>query len=361
MWPARSTRRKIGMALAVSLAALVAIELAVKLGVRLSEPTFIAMDEYRKRWLSEVVTSRSYEPHPYMAYVHPDTLDPFVNRFGFYGEEWTLDKPEGVYRIACFGGSTTAGPQSWPKHLQDVLTEQGMTVETMNFGVGGWTSAESVVAMALLAQDFSPDLVIIHNLNNDIVPIKSEGFLPDYSHFRKVLQVGSAAEMSRQRAVWRLEHALLKYSDMALYLRLWLSGGAPPAFTTVDGLTTRQPAQLPKIPEESAKVYERNLKTIATLAQAQGGEVALATMPWLDPTVKGEGDVAFMGLWTQELRRQNKRAANLARQEDWLVVELESKAWDPALFEDTIHLTSEGNRLKAEYIAERLFAGGRMP
>src|SRR6266700_1734724 len=63
----------------------------------------------------------NYSPHPYLVYtLNPNTkwyyksyygIEPkqMVNSLGFRGKETTMEKPDGVFRIVCSGGSTTFG------------------------------------------------------------------------------------------------------------------------------------------------------------------------------------------------------------------------------------------------------------
>ena len=57
----------------------------------------------------------------------PNSYATRINSLGMRGEEMTLEKPPGVYRILCLGGSMTYGTgtsesqHSYPAQLQTVL------------------------------------------------------------------------------------------------------------------------------------------------------------------------------------------------------------------------------------------------
>ena len=66
-----------------------------------------------------------------------------LRRDGFMqAEEWDLPKPEGRYRVFCFGGSATLGvpverepERTFPGQLEGLLTREGLDAEVINLGV----------------------------------------------------------------------------------------------------------------------------------------------------------------------------------------------------------------------------------
>jgi len=137
----------------------------------------------------------SHVGHPFLqhtanpAYVHlgakmHEDAKPF-NRFGFIGPEYSYEKPEGVIRIACLGESTTA--KGFPKEMEDYLNQWNddsqYRFEALNFGVGGYTTANSLVNFVLNVVDFDPDYVVIHHAWNEYyVRNTDEEFRSDYAH-----------------------------------------------------------------------------------------------------------------------------------------------------------------------------------
>src|SRR5690606_16916383 len=123
-------------------------------------------------------------PHPYLAY----SLTPGYrswknapsqashNSLGFRGPETTWEKPEGVYRIACLGGSSTYGhtPTSdattWPARLGVHLSQRypERRIEVINAGTSGYSTFESIVNLAFRVSQLEPDLVIVYHSINDM-------------------------------------------------------------------------------------------------------------------------------------------------------------------------------------------------
>ncbi|MFM1922126.1 MAG: hypothetical protein RLZZ303_3760 [Candidatus Hydrogenedentota bacterium] len=111
----------------------------------------------------------------------------YTNSLGFRDEEVTLPKPEGVYRIACIGGSTTAlGPRNeltYPNLLERRLREHFGTdgIEVINCGVMAMTSRGELERFPdYLALE--SDLILHYNFVNDVtselpVLLASEGWL----------------------------------------------------------------------------------------------------------------------------------------------------------------------------------------
>jgi hypothetical protein len=124
----------------------------------------------------------AYEPRPHTVYGRRRNT-PTTNALGFKDSEWTLEKTPGLPRIACLGSSTTEGGH--PLYLEEMLlAETGRRFEVMNCGTSGWMSAEVLVSWFLTLQDYSPDLVILHEGVNDVFARKHPGFRADYSHYR---------------------------------------------------------------------------------------------------------------------------------------------------------------------------------
>jgi len=109
---------------------------------------------------------RSLDRHRYDA--ESDRVVPLqTNSQGFRDDEWIRSKPSGVRRIAVFGDSFIAA-NAIPR--QKILVSRlehhlerldGSRVEVMNFGVGGSSTGQQLVAYRNLASKFNPDAVII--------------------------------------------------------------------------------------------------------------------------------------------------------------------------------------------------------
>ncbi len=96
---------------------------------------------------------------------------------GFRDREHTLDKPEGVYRIAVLGDENSEAmslelEQTWwwqlPARLQECGFQPDKLTEVLNFGVGGYGTAQEYVLLETSAMRYQPDLVLLQFSPNDV-------------------------------------------------------------------------------------------------------------------------------------------------------------------------------------------------
>jgi len=291
-----------------------------------------------------------YVPRPHVLYVR-QPAHPKVNSLGFLDEEFERERRPGTLRIACLGSSTTEGGNpaqhegSYPFLLGRILGERsGRAVETLNFGMSGWTSAETLVNYVLVVQDFDPDIVLIHEAVNDVEPRAWPGFSSDYSHYRRPWQIAPIS---------RVDRFLVGASDL---FAAWRSGSQE-AFGL--GAAVIRPPQGPyrfadgRLPPETSAPFKRNIRTVAELVRVRGGRPLLVTMPYDADRARAS---PLFHAWLDE---HNATLRELAREQGLLLVDLDEQArqhperWQ-GHFLDLVHVTPEGNRLKAEAIAEAL-------
>lgn len=340
----------------------------IEIGIRLLLPHF-SPSTYNQllRFFrgSEGIEDRSmiYEPHPYVGYVQTGDEDGnTVNSDGFNFPEYTRVKPKNTLRIAALGGSTTAGPNAWPHQLEQQLSNEGLSVEVLNFGTPGWTSAESTVNYVLNAQDYDADLVIVHHAANDIGPLSHPNFHPDYRHYRKVLQM-SAEDQAQTRLSQQLRYQVDSFlggqSFTYIFLRYLFIGLDRPQFDlqylTVHSVENTISGPMPRQSDESkAKTFLRNLDSITLLAKSHGAQLLFVTIPFVKSTT-----AQLMPGWDtrtdDELAKQNERVLSWAKQKEYAHLDLQPVIGDkPDLYEDHIHLTIEGEKLKAQEIRKAI-------
>ena len=97
-----------------------------------------------------------------------------INDQGFRGDEFTLEKKAGVYRIACIGDSFTFGhgvrqEDTYPSQMETVLNRAvGVgDFEVLNFGVGGYNTEQEAILLDEKVLPYNPDLVILQYMLND--------------------------------------------------------------------------------------------------------------------------------------------------------------------------------------------------
>jgi len=339
-----TVRRRLALGLMVAGAFMLACELMFRAYLLIDPGVEDSVAQRRAEYAPDLGADFKIEPHPYFIYTH-STLQSDVNRWGFTFDELPLAKAEGTIRILCMGGSTTAGARSWPYLLENELTAKGWNVEVLNFGVPGWTSTESLSALVLLGLEFAPDHVLVHHANNDLAPLMTPGFRPDYAHYRQPIAM-ERKEMGRLQIrsdlSWSVDTTLMNLSSIYTYASLWLRRDPPTRFT-LEQLAVRD-VKVGNDPEPNIGTFDRNLRRMALLSQSVGAEFWAVTMP--------RNSVEMIS--TALLDGMNERVAQLANEEGWNLIDLRTGDWDDAWFTDQVHLTPQGLQIKARRISEQL-------
>ena len=95
-----------------------------------------------------------------------------TNSFGMRDREYTLEKPDGVLRIAVLGacyemGGGVANDEVWEAVAEELLTErlaaEGRRVEILNFSVPGYDMLRLVTLLREKVPPFAPDVVAVSN------------------------------------------------------------------------------------------------------------------------------------------------------------------------------------------------------
>lgn len=252
------------------------------------------------------------------------------NAHGFRGPEIELPKPAGRTRILCLGGSTTYAfavddSDAYPRVLERRLREQGHDVDVINAGVESYTSAESLANLLFRGLQLDPDIVLVYHAANDVRPRRYANFSEDYAHYRKAWEGGTAS--------YRPQGGELGGINQFIQL--------PPPESTTDVATLLQ--------VNTPAVFARHLTSLAAVTRAHGAVpvfVSFARSPEPTDELLGAG-----------IDEHNRALREVASRHDVTLIDLaRSFPRDIALFVDDIHLGQEGNRLKAEAIAEGLAA-----
>jgi len=99
---------------------------------------------------------------------------PIISAQGFRSEAVAVPKPAGVFRILTLGDSVAYGhgverEAAFPQQLQQLLRNQGRSVEVVNAGVSGYTAYNELQAYLVHGRQLQPDLVIVAMCLNDVV------------------------------------------------------------------------------------------------------------------------------------------------------------------------------------------------
>jgi len=98
------------------------------------------------------------------------------NPLGFRNKEFSIQKPDGVYRIAVLGGSAAYGlkvednGKTFTSQLEILLRDEHgyNNIEVINAGVSGYNSWESLINLEFRVLDVTPDLIIVSPEYDDV-------------------------------------------------------------------------------------------------------------------------------------------------------------------------------------------------
>jgi hypothetical protein len=341
------------LAFLLALTVLLAAELSTRAFVRVA---FMVeqrqeIDKMLQTWRGE---NWQYAPHPFLQHIgnplyhfpsdprYPevelDKRTPY-NALGFRGTERGYSKPEETTRIACLGGSTTEG--GWPEEMEQWLNTSATPptrFEALNFGLGGWGTAHSLVNYVLNVVDFDPDVVVIHHAWNDFSALQPGSALRgDYMH----LQMEQSGEVGRP--------TFERVPGVSVIYRLLRHRGQPHMM------------RLPEVRLEAGSLlgggdmavpwpYRRNIETIIDLARLHDRKVLLTTQPHTsqhgnEPDVLNAQFIDACNEVVRDIHRQ--------RSDPGVVLVDLARALPPqsdGFFMDLAHMHQDGRRWKGEQI-----------
>ena len=318
-------------------------------------------------------------PHPYLGYsnkpgyVHEATdaqrYSINHNSLGFRGRETSWEKPAGVWRVLCMGGSSTygLGPTSdetnWPARLEAHLNDAAPAkrVEVINAGCQGWSTFESFINLGIRGVDFQPDLVVVYQMFNDMRCALYPGVQRDNTHWRAVWPVERRGALDRVLERSRLFLTWRRYGT-----DWWESQKNLSAWAIVDMGRFKDNFAQPTDPQLGLANYQRNLIDIIGLAHAHGAEVLLATecMRVSDFDLFSSGPLQRE--WYQRFsdvvgEAANERSVPFCDARAVLEPEAErqrAERGQDTLFTREVHLTDEGCDLLGRTLAARILELG---
>jgi hypothetical protein len=322
---------------------LVVIELGARLVVGAAEPEVAE----RLATLAKLTRPELYEVqgHPFVNY---SGIPGPYNDFGYAGDPFEYDKPEGVIRIAALGGSTTESGWIWK--TGEVLDAQGeQRFEAMNFGLFGYTSAHNVVNFVLNIVDFSPDYAVWHSGWND--HIARSPLTPHRSDYSNVLRSFEVPQYP--------DRHLVRASVIYRQLR-WLKT-EPPNWIPHPAQGREEAPEVVFGDLVSLATYRRNVETFVLVALDRGIVPVLATQPYSqNPETRNDP----RGSWLHITQTNDVMRSIAAKDpENVLLVDLDREMTGKAehTFNDTAHLLPEGIELKGRLVAEAISAHIQRP
>jgi lysophospholipase L1-like esterase len=153
----------------------------LEIGARLWLNYSVTPDQYDRYVLFTSIDPKEFAwtPHPYLVYYPTPNYrkgQTSHNSLSYRNDEFTLEKPNGVYRIVALGGSSTYdvsikdNAATFTAQLEQLLKEDYgyQNVQVINAGVPGYNSWEILINLEFRVLDLDPDLVIIYEGTNDV-------------------------------------------------------------------------------------------------------------------------------------------------------------------------------------------------
>jgi lysophospholipase L1-like esterase len=252
-----------------------------------------------------------------------------------------FDQPDAT--IAFLGGSTTecsavTEELRFPALVSTLLEARALRVNTLNAGNSGNNTQDALNLLLNHVIFDRPDVAVLMEAANDI------GVLAGEHSYQRSISAGSAAV----RGLLQVASSQL---SLVGALRGWLT---PSALRADPGERANIPRELARLPTAE---YEKRLRAFAGICRAFGIEPVLMTQPAI--SIRTALTPEWLELKKQE--RFNNIVRAISAEEDVVLIDLaryigEVEGWDQPMriFYDGIHVTDEGSRVYAEYIARRL-------
>ena len=314
--------------------------------------------------ISRIARGPVVRPKPYVMYIGTKSIQG-NNNLGFHDLEREFKKKDGTTRIAALGGSTTKGRYNYPSKLQAILSANYPNkYEVLNFGMNGWTTAESLINYALLVKEFRPDIVLIHHAINDAFPRLYKRMKPDYSHFRNVFCEHCIEQPLKDIAFLRsfkiyayIRNKIVPVEKNINYRELLVAHDDPsnPYLNPLPYLTKKPRLYL----NPRTDIFARNLRSLIDIISGDGAVPVLVTQPF---SKISRPSISFN--WTLNIRERavtshNEAARFVADEKKVLLIDLdEQMTGREEYFTDPIHCTENGRKRKAELIFHSLMVNG---
>lgn len=359
--------------------ALLGLELAARAYLRWLAPEevfqrFATVAQIGQR-LSGLEASRK-RPHHYIGYVGGSEYRRGPNRhnsLGFRGEEFSVTKPKGEFRIVCLGGSTTYTGgvkdyrKAYPQLLESRLKERGHDgVRVINAGLPGYTTWETLLNYQLRVEPLNPDLVIVYHGINDI---EARGVWPPEAFTRDNGGYRAPRISTDTSAAWEAS-ALLRLTLIGFGLRE--SPGrvgnlyfvTPPTYVPYrSDLSREEKQELTRraLKANGPEYFADNLRDLVALCQARSVRVAIASFVLSDGSLSPRVE-ELRGEYVTAIEQQNEQIERLC--EETRAVFLDFAAGfpkDAKYFTDMVHVNEAGAALKARWFADRLIREKLIP
>ncbi|MEZ4670524.1 MAG: GDSL-type esterase/lipase family protein [Anaerolineae bacterium] len=253
-------------------------------------------------------------PMPYVNYV-PSPGYTGHNSLGYRGTEIAIPKPEGVFRIVALGGSTTyssatTAEEAYPAQLQNILREEYgyINVEVINAGFLFYSSWETLVNFEFRVLELQPDLIILYDSVNDIVP-REQLSVDCYRGLNTLRGLNGTKGFWVERdsalspsTLYRLIAINLGWMQSPLALNSWFQ--PPQANCQNDALPVEE-----RVAQNPPVYFERNVRNTVILAKANDVIPVISTWTYYRDQERPD-------YWRKAVDEQNDILKNIALAED---------------------------------------------
>ena len=341
------------------------------------EARFIKYASIRQLQERKLSNKPLYSPHRYLGYYPTPKYIRGRNKhnsLGYRGDEISMPKPKGQFRIVCLGGSTTYTAHvedyrmSYPYLLGKYLNGKGYKhVNVINAGGSGWSSGESLINFELRVLDLEPDMIIVYHGVNDInarlvwppeayrgdnsgrsAPGQLGIFMPgilEYSTLLRVLMIRTGKAESHAAFERTVNRSSETYYG-ALFRKQVIEGVYP------EGIFKEVSAE-EMLKANKPVFFERNMRGIISIAKSHGIAVVLSSFAY--SPLFTDMPRASSREYIAAYREQNGLLKELARETDVYFYDFAGEfPTEKRYYTDGRHVNEEGAQLKAEYFGDYL-------
>ncbi len=255
-----------------------------------------------------------------------------------------IEKKPGITRIIAVGGSTTENNTAYVKAkidyasvLENSLNKRYLEreFEVLNAGTAAFSSAHSLVNIALRLVDFNPDVIILmHNANDSSVNLYKPGTTGDYSNkymkpYYLTLDIQST----------------LSIRGFLLQFRLLRKLGVAKLFHQKADDTLETPDY-----QKGLSIFKRNLEMINSICVSRDIKLILLSQPRIDSTQR-----RYARIQDESFYAYNKAIADVSFANNIQFIDMHKKLGQNEIyFSDGLHYTPKGIHRFSQILFEEL-------
>ncbi|MCX7016294.1 MAG: hypothetical protein NTW86_27690 [Candidatus Sumerlaeota bacterium] len=300
-----------------------------------------------------------------------------INRYGYRGEDFSPEKPQGVFRIAFTGGSAAFDPnasegEDWPHRVQAILRARGYSnVECINAGVPGHASCDVLGRLFSEIHELRLNVAVFYNFWNDAKQVcRMAGgatllrsitpYDPDTADPLRYTNNFLDSLLCHSRL-----YAFLRYAALERGLRIGPEGAEVegPSAATMFRPINLNCEPWGRYTARFKDQYRLGFQTLVDCARNAGIEQIISGPPTLlnentPPDVQKKVRVSYIRLsFTQGARLMGQLddiLRQVAREKKSLLIDLAQYSGRADLLTDAIHPSREGNAVIAKDMADFL-------